>query len=80
MDKTFLEGGDFNKFIVLKVEDVYKHLDFNQRRSLDGSCRSIAYHREKSGKKPDNTYLVINTDEPYAPEIVEILKRNGHWG
>lgn len=27
-----------------------------------------------------NTYIVINTDEPYADEIIEILKRHGHWG
>jgi hypothetical protein len=31
-------------------------------------------------KNTNKTYLVINTDEPYADEVIEIMKRHGHWG
>jgi len=37
------------------------------------------YSCELPEEKRQNEYLVINTDEPYAEEIIEILKRNGHW-
>jgi hypothetical protein len=38
----------------------------------------VKMYRDALDKK-ENTYLVINTDEPYADEIIEILKKNGHW-
>lgn len=31
-------------------------------------------------EKGNNTYLAINTDEPYAEQIIEIMKQHGHWG
>lgn len=34
----------------------------------------------KNGGNNEKTYIVINTDEPYADEIIEIMKRYGHWG
>jgi len=34
----------------------------------------------QTGKITPATYLVINTDEPYADEIIEIMKRYVHWG
>lgn len=80
MDKLFLEGGDLDKFIVLKVEDIDKYTGSIIKAALLKADLLIKSGRERDRKKKDNTYLVINTDEPYAPEVVEILKRNGHWG
>jgi hypothetical protein len=47
---------------------------------LKKTSELIRAGREKDGKNPNNKYLVINVDEPYADEVIEILKRNGHWG
>ena len=75
----FLEGGDFNKFIVIKTDDIEKYLSNEGKKALYRCLDSLLDSRRHDGKQ-ENTYLVINTDEPYAHEIVEILKRNGHWG
>lgn len=75
-----LKCGGLNKFIVIKREDTHNFLDRVQRDILDRMLKAIASGRRRNGKKADNEYLVINTDEPYAPEVIEILKRNGHWG
>lgn len=32
------------------------------------------------GTPTDHEYLVINTDEPYIQDIIEIMKKNGQWG
>jgi len=76
----FLEGGKFEKFLVLKHEDIDQFLSESEARALWEFCDTICDSRQVAGKRRGNHYLVINVDEPYAPEIVEILKRNGHWG
>ncbi len=75
-----LKCGGLNKFIVIKREDVTTYLDRVERDILSRTLKKIASGRRRKGKNDDNEYLVINTDEPYAPEIIEILKQNGHWG
>lgn len=76
----FLKGGDFSKYMVLKTDDVDKYLSESELRKLYEFFDAIADRRQIDGKARGNTYLVVNTDEPYALEIVEILKCNGHWG
>lgn len=73
-------GGDFNKFLVFKIDDVRKYLGEAAYAQLSHTLAHIASMRENDGKTPCNTHLVVNIDEPYAPEIVNILKQNGHWG
>lgn len=67
---------------IFKKEDIFKYLDMEQRAQLGMIGAAIDNGRRLDGKPPavNNTYLVINTDEPYADEVIEILKRNGHWG
>jgi hypothetical protein len=72
--------GGIQKYIVVKGEDVHKYLYGAENENFFEALDIIEYCREKDGKKIDNEYLVINLDEPYANEIIEILKRNGHWG
>lgn len=74
-----LKCGAENKFIVLKRDDVNQLSPFLQEQ-IDLACFAVSANRAAAGKEPCPEYLVINTDEPYAPEVIEILKRNGHWG
>lgn len=78
MSKNYLKDGNFNKFIVIKNEDIDKYSTYTDLNDMDRILRNVRIGRLKEDKKA-NTYLVINTDESYAPEIVEILKTNGHW-
>lgn len=74
-----LEGGNFDKFIVFKNEDIEKYTGNLSEATLRKTAELIESGRMKDGKSTGNTYLVINTDESYAGEVIEILKRNGHW-
>jgi hypothetical protein len=93
--KSWIDGiGDFKEeadkmadttgmeimYTVIKNDDLETYLDDNDRNTFYYLVEDkIEYTRKLQGKK-ENTYLVINTDEPYAEEVIEILKRNGHWG
>jgi hypothetical protein len=77
---SILEGGNFDKFTVIKNEDIKKYLTDIQENELEGVLVTIENGRVGESKKANNTYLVINTDEPYAEEVIAILKQNGHWG
>ena len=46
---------------------------------IDMACLAVSAGRAAEGKEPCPKYLVINTDEIYANEVIKILKRNGHW-
>jgi len=65
--------------IVIKKDDVEKYLSLESENKLNNILKEIECARWLMGKKSDNKYLVINVDEPYAPEIIQILKKNGHW-
>ena len=72
-----LNGMKF-KYVVIKKSDIF-NTDSVTRTQLECALDSINQDRQQKGKK-ENTYLVINTDEPYADEIIQIMKRHGHWG
>lgn len=74
-----LEGGNLNKFLIVKTDDINNYLEEKEKNTLKDIVYEVNMLRHIHGKK-ENTYLVINTDEPYADEIIEILKKNGHWG
>jgi hypothetical protein len=70
-----------NKFLVLKYDDIDKALDNspyigNYLDDLTSEIREIRYNE---GRNTRPEYIVINQDETYANEVIEILKRNGHW-
>jgi hypothetical protein len=67
------------KFLVVKWEDIGKHLSLEQQVQLQDLLKDIQYGRMREGKK-DNTYLVVNIDETYAAHVAEIMKAHGHWG
>jgi len=74
-----LHGIDFNKYVVIKQDDLYKHALEQDSIDLARITKNIRISRVKFNKKPSNQYLVINIDEPYAGEIIEIMKKNRHW-
>ncbi|MCM3619187.1 hypothetical protein M3936_16480 [Sutcliffiella horikoshii] len=67
------------KFTVLKHEDIGK-LSWEQKANLSEIQEKISRNRISERKRGFPKYLVINTDEPYADEVIEIMKRHGHWG
>ncbi|GLY11373.1 hypothetical protein [Pseudobacillus badius] len=80
------------KFIVVKNADVDEFLTKKEiiefhtfltkiaDRKYAKKCRTA--HREAGTDRfaKENTYIVVNTDESYADEVIEIMKRYGHWG
>ena len=81
-DKKPLRCGAQKKFIVFNINDL-NNLSEQERefamKSFNTISGFICSNRNLAGKKTDNEYLVINTDEPYVNEIVITLKKNGHW-
>lgn len=75
-----LQCGAEWKFIVLKISDINDALNGDEIEEFTKLCHRVTKYREQKGKNPNNEYIVVNIDEPYAPEIIEIMKRNGHWG
>lgn len=67
------------KFIVIKIDDAEEYLSIRGKATLSALLDVIQLRQKEDGKKL-NKYLVINTDEPYADEVVNILKKHGHWG
>jgi len=81
MFEAYLKNGAKRKFIVIKIDDLIKHVNSAFKLAmLDNDLKDIQAGRKADGKEPCPEYLVINTDEPYAGEIIDIMKRNGHWG
>lgn len=68
------------RFTVIKNEDAENYLDDRDKSELSHILWKIQELRHLNGKPALNTYLVVNTDEPYATDIVRIMQANNHWG
>lgn len=69
------------KYLVVKLDDLVKYVPVPVKIALlENMLDDIADGREKDGKPRVNDYIVVNTDEPYAGEVIEVLKRHGAWG
>ena len=79
MNHINLSGIDFNKYTIIKQEDMIKHASEQDRIDLARILKNIRISRYKFNKNTSNKYLVINIDESYAEDVVEILKQNNHW-
>ena len=79
MNNLNLSGVDFNKYTVIKQEDMIKHASEQDRMDLARILKNIRISRYKFNKNTGNRYLVINVDEYYAKDVVDILKQNNHW-
>lgn len=67
-----------NKYVVAKRDDIEKYLDIEGQRALHQCLNVISEGRGRDGKMR-NTYLVLNTDEPYAAQVAQIMKNHGHY-
>ena len=65
------------KYIVIKIEDVNKYLGLlpQLKTELDGILCFIAACR-KVDRKPENSYVVVNQDEPYADIVWQLIERS----
>lgn len=63
-----------NTHLVLKVEDVYNYLEEPDIAILEILVNKINKGRRNDGKK-ENSYYVVNTDEPYAESIIDLIIR-----
>jgi hypothetical protein len=68
------------RFTVIKNEDAENYLDDRDKSELSRILWKIQELRHLNGKPALNTYLVVNTDEPYATDIVRTMQANNHWG
>jgi hypothetical protein len=66
------------KYFLIKCIDV-SLLELHEIDQFSKLLNKIKDGRKSEGKK-ENTYLVVNTDEAYADEVIEIMKHHGHWG
>lgn len=82
-DGTAMEGFE-RRYTVINERDYKKHVLPSLKEKFEEVFGEVLEHieigRELDGKQPYNNYIVVNIDEPYIGEIIEIMKRNGHWG
>lgn len=80
-DGTVLEGRE-RRYTILNERDLKKYCNKEQLSNfndvLDDVLTTVQIGREDDGKHPFNSYIVINVDEPYIHEIIEVMKRHGH--
>ena len=67
-----------DKYLVLKLDDLSKYLDPEDREKLDALVMTIGWGRGADGKK-DNTYVVVNEDEPYAEIVWKLIEMEETW-
>jgi hypothetical protein len=67
------------KFIVLS-ENELNSLNLSQKHELNSICWAIRLFRKITGIKETPDYIVVDTNEPYANEVIDVLKKNGVWG
>ena len=64
------------KFLVLKIADLEEALVSTQKQKLQLYATLIDEWRLNHGKRL-NTYVVINTDEPYFPLVKHLMEVYG---
>jgi hypothetical protein len=73
-----LKGPQFaqkeTKFMVLKLEDIKKYLDFKEQHKLEMMCIKIEQGRLDDDKETtDPKYIICNQDEPYAEVVWQVI-------
>jgi hypothetical protein len=62
-----------NKYLVLKWDDLNRALTPYELKILDVLIDCVQEYREYKGKK-ENSYVVINRDEPYFPDVLKLME------
>lgn len=63
----------FPKYYVLKIEDLENCLSAEQVQQLAAILECVGKTRREMGKNPNPTYHIVNTDEPYADKVQELI-------
>ena len=63
-----------NRYLVLKTNDIM-HLSLTDRNIFQAILDEIEAVRASQGKT-ENTYVVINADEPYADKVWQLIEGN----
>lgn len=63
-----------DKFIVMKRSDCAEYLTPLERTKLGEMLESIKLCRKHDGKNPQNCYVVVNEDEPYAEIVWKLIE------
>lgn len=58
---------------IFKNDDIRKYLSHEQMCQLLKISSVISSGRIRDGKKAGNTYLICNTDEPYADAVMDAI-------
>ena len=66
-------AGIYEKFIVLKKNDAERYLTAEEFKMLRILQKKILTGRMSDGKMQNNTYYVVNTDEPYAMQVRDLI-------
>jgi uncharacterized protein YbbC (DUF1343 family) len=71
------------KYEVIKIADIPKYLTNEETEQLDKLIARISDGRKKDRKR-DNTYVVINEEEPYADIVWNLIElgenaKKGFW-
>jgi len=64
---------DYDKYFVLKQEDIDKYLSKDRKTDLERIRNEIELRRIEDSKKL-NTYIVVNEDEYYSSLVWELIK------
>ena len=63
----------YEKFIVIKKADAERYLTNEEFKMLRNLQKKILTGRMSGGKMQNNTYYVVNTDEPYAKQVRDLI-------
>ncbi|MEB6549759.1 hypothetical protein MXL46_11745 [Heyndrickxia sporothermodurans] len=82
--KGTVKEGFERRFTIINEKDFEKYVPDSLQEEFAAVFNNVAdwieEGRKEDGKAPFNSYVVINLDEPYIDDIIEIMKRNDHWG
>ncbi len=63
------------RFLVLKRVDIEAALTEYELRIFQRMVTCVDEYRAYHGK-PQNSYVVINQDEPYFPDVLKLMEKN----
>jgi hypothetical protein len=76
-----MKCGGVRKHLVIKIDDYVKYVKSSFKAAmLNNDLEDIQAGRKADGKDPCPEYIVVNTDESYVQEVIDVLKRHGAWG
>jgi hypothetical protein len=78
MNKSMKCGGRLTH-LVFKLSDI-ELLPLKLQNAINEANHWIGNMRVLQGRNSKSEYIVVNIDEEYAPELIDVLKRHNAWG